>query len=204
MEINHLEARVAQATQTLAGRKSQVSELESFARRLETELHDLNKECERVQGELEGANEQIAGLNEKSQQVAGENKRLISENSRFRKELERIEEECAELREERGRLARLLGALVDAVEKNAEMPAELAQVNQGKADVIDVVRNTPAASGSAETGKNGANGKNGAGGKDGVNGHAIEPDDDEDSDIPNEAARRLMDRIRERIEAHRA
>jgi len=86
------------------------------------------------------------------------------------------------LREERGRLTRLLDALVDAVEKDTEAGPGAVQASQAKAEVVEMARAATA---------NGGRGSHGAGHED-------------QEDIPNEAARRLMDRIRDRIEAQRA
>lgn len=179
-KLSHLEARVAAATQTLAGRKDRVGELENYARRLEAEMHELTKDRDRLQDEVGEVRAELSRLGEQDQQFAGENKRLIGENSRYRGEIERLESEITGLREERGRLTRLLDALVDAVEKDTDIPPEALQDVASQAEVVEMVRPVP------------------------VNGTASHHAAEHQEDIPNEAARRLMDRIRDRIEAQRA
>lgn len=180
--LSNLEARVAAATHTLAGRKDRVGELENYARRLEAEVHGLNNNFDRLQEELAGAREEISSVAAQKEQLAAENKRLISENSRYRGEFERLENDNGALREEVGRLTRLLDALVDAVEKESTLLPEALQETVTEGEVVEMVR--PASANGAESRHNGKSGQQ--------------------EDIPNEAARRLMDRIRDRIEAQRA
>lgn len=180
-----LEARVAAATQTLAGRQGRVAQLEDFARRLETELHELRLERERLESDLGGAHDEVGRITEQNQLLAGENRRLIGENNRFRGEIERLEGANVALGDEHDRTTRLLAALIHAVEENVEIPEEAGeQAEPATAAVVQMVRAAAPEIAEEED--------------------VARPAHDDNGDIPNEAARRLMDRIRTRIEAHRA
>ena len=187
-QLKTLEARVAAATQHLAGRFGHTQELQGQLARLEHEVGRWRTECERMQGDLVGARDQAAELEAQLTQTGGENRRLIGESNRFRDELNRFESETASLREERDRLAGLLDSLVQAVEGNSDGAA-----GPRGGEVVEMVRPHAAPHGLAGAGWPGHGG-----------GEPMQARAGQDGDIPNEAARRLMDRIRDRIEAHRA
>jgi chromosome segregation ATPase len=186
-QLTVLEARVQAATQRLAGRHDHAHELEDRLGRLNGETARLRQECERLQGDLAEARETTVRLEQQVERTGAENRRLINEGQRFRDEIKHFEGEAVELRAARDRLTEMLDALVQAVETGevetgageAAAAAAAADLPRGEVCVL------PSAVwvGGAE-----------------ARPARVNPD----SDIPNEAARRLMDRIRERIEAHRA
>jgi len=200
--LNTLEARVAAATQSLAGQHGQAQELHGKVQTLEDELTRSRADLGRLQSELSKASEEKSKIEERLESLSGENRRLINDATRNRDEISRLEADVAELRQERDKLTALLDSLVQAIETRAGVAhgnnLERTVETSGSDGAIEIVRPSGAvcqlprpeaqasepgwlALGSAKP--------------------HVDPAES-DGDIPNEAARRLMDRIRERIEAH--
>ena len=189
-------------------------ELGGENKRLITENKRFRDEFERFEKDNEKLRQEHDKTRADHEELGGENKRLIAENKRFRDEFERYETNNEELRlerdkfragrdsivQERDQLNELLEALVAAVEsENTVVTANFEQETRA-ADVVDM----SAAVADGTTGQI-------------INNAAVDPNTtavvsamrnkyyaEEIQDIPNENAKKLMDRIKERIEAQRA
>lgn len=192
--LNTLEARVAAATQSLAGRHGQARELHSKFLELEDELTRSRTDSGRLQSELSKCHDEKSKLEERLEQVAGENRRLINEAVRNREEISRLEAEEAERREERDRLATLLDSLMQAIERQSGDDQDGSHHEAASRSSHSGAIDLPSASADGNSGHPGWLALGSAKPQPGQNGS--------DNDVPNEAARRLMDRIRDRIEAH--
>jgi peptidoglycan hydrolase CwlO-like protein len=200
--LNSLEARVAAATQSLAGRHGQAQELQGKVLQVEEELTRSRADCGRLQSELAQCHEDKSKLEARLEQVAGENRRLINEAVRNREELSRLEAEEAGLCQQRDRLVALLDSLMQAIEshgvgeRNTDQSASAKRaLRAGSIETVPPlgpVSPLPMADGDGNQP-----------GWLALGSAKPQPTNNgSDGDIPNEAARRLMDRIRDRIEAH--
>jgi chromosome segregation ATPase len=202
-DANNLQARVQAATQSLAGRKEHQQEMRGTLDGLEAENTRLGKENDRFSGEIDGIRQEGERLAAEAEQLRGENKRLIADNSRFRGEIERFEADNETLRVDRDQLNELLESLVDAVEGNesfdeverepdVERQVQTAEVVEMAAVVADGTTGMAIVQDAFDPGT-----------LEVVSAMRDKYYADDAEDIPNENARRLMDRIKERIEAQR-
>ena len=195
---SNLQARVQAATQSLAGREADHRKLEQNLQRLEGENAHLGAENERFGNEIDVIREEGDRLTAEAEQLRGENKRLIADNSRFRDEIERYEVDNDTLRVDSERLNRLLESLVSAVEGEAggevenEFDLQTAEVVEMPLVVADGTTGMPINCGVVDPGTTAV-----------VSAMRDKYFADENDAVPNENARRLMDRIKERIEAER-
>lgn len=204
-DASKLQARVQAATQSLAGRKEHQQEMHGTLKGLEAENTRLGKENDCFSGEIDGIRQEGERLAAEAEQLRGENKRLIADNKRFRDEIERFETDNETLRVDRDQLKELLELLVDAVEGNEsfdEVEAERESNVERHVQTAEVVE-MAAVLAEGTTGMPILQDALAPGTSEVVSAMRDKYYADDVEDIPNENARRLMDRIKERIEAQR-
>jgi chromosome segregation ATPase len=192
--VNELQARVQAAAEVLAGRKEQHKELRETLQQLQAENARLAEENQGFRGEIAGIREKGETAETECERLRTENKRLIGDNQRHRDELDRFDTERQGLNEDRDQLNALLESLVRAVEVDAS--AEDQVEGPRVVEMAEVVANgttglaimPPASVPQPSTVVSAMRDKY----------HAPEVED-----VPNGNARKLMDKIKERIEAQR-